>query len=321
MTLEQLRYVVEVYNTKSINKAAQNLFVSQSAISQSIQQLEGILGQDIFVRTNRGVELTAFGRVFIKHAFPIQTQLRQLESVFMSNNQFKYQMTLSIASDGFRLASDMCAYLIQKYFDIGIRIEHYDSYEDDAKTLVANRVAEVGIVCFWSCYKKYKLDQFEALGLDYQPLHEAKVAITIGTGNPLHKKHLTEISPDLLTNSALITHNSIDMGPYKDILSKLNLPFPKSTVITPSRAAIYDLLEFSNSYYINSLWQELEIFPERYALSNGNMYSIPLKGTNIVSERGWVKRHDSPISPIANEFIQCMKEHPIRLLGLLTDNT
>ena len=44
MTFLQLNYVTEIYNCGSINKAAQNLFVSQSSLSNSIRELEDELG-------------------------------------------------------------------------------------------------------------------------------------------------------------------------------------------------------------------------------------------------------------------------------------
>lgn len=57
---------------RSITAAAQKLFISQPAVSQSIKQLEGQLGCTLFYRTSRGVKLTAEGEVFyerVKRAF------------------------------------------------------------------------------------------------------------------------------------------------------------------------------------------------------------------------------------------------------------
>lgn len=62
MTLEQVRHVLEVEKAKSINQAANNMFLSQSALSLSIKALEQEFGQDIFIRNSKGVALTPFGR-------------------------------------------------------------------------------------------------------------------------------------------------------------------------------------------------------------------------------------------------------------------
>ena len=45
MNLNQLKYVIEIARTRSINKAASNLFVSQSVLSTAIISLEKEIGQ------------------------------------------------------------------------------------------------------------------------------------------------------------------------------------------------------------------------------------------------------------------------------------
>jgi len=52
MTLQQLKYLVEISKCGSINKAAQNLFISQPSISKAIRELEGDLEIEIFYRQN-----------------------------------------------------------------------------------------------------------------------------------------------------------------------------------------------------------------------------------------------------------------------------
>ena len=54
MTLTQLQYVVAIAETKSMNKAAAALFVSQPALSGAIKDLEGGFQTELFIRTNKG---------------------------------------------------------------------------------------------------------------------------------------------------------------------------------------------------------------------------------------------------------------------------
>ena len=67
MTFEQFKYILEIAKTGSINQASNNLFLSQAALSTSIKNLEEELGQAIFVRNNRGIQTTPFGRDFISY--------------------------------------------------------------------------------------------------------------------------------------------------------------------------------------------------------------------------------------------------------------
>ena len=52
-----------VAEEKNISKASEKLFVSQPAVSFSIKELEKEVGQKLFVRKSKGVELTLFGKI------------------------------------------------------------------------------------------------------------------------------------------------------------------------------------------------------------------------------------------------------------------
>ena len=61
--LELYRVFKEVAEAGNITAAAQALYISQSAVSQSIKQLEGELQTRLFARNSRGVALTPDGRM------------------------------------------------------------------------------------------------------------------------------------------------------------------------------------------------------------------------------------------------------------------
>lgn len=67
MTLQNLRYIVEVARCRSFSKAAQSLFMTQSALSAAVRETEEELGIQIFRRTNRGVTLTVDGEDCVRH--------------------------------------------------------------------------------------------------------------------------------------------------------------------------------------------------------------------------------------------------------------
>ena len=58
-----------VANAKSFSKAADELYMTQSAISQSIKQLENSIEMILFKRTSKGVELTEARKYFIQIYF------------------------------------------------------------------------------------------------------------------------------------------------------------------------------------------------------------------------------------------------------------
>jgi DNA-binding transcriptional LysR family regulator len=68
MELRHLRTIDAVARHRSFTKAAEELYLAQSAISQQIRRLESELGVELFRRTSRSVELTAEGRVILGYA-------------------------------------------------------------------------------------------------------------------------------------------------------------------------------------------------------------------------------------------------------------
>lgn len=78
MNLNQLQYVLNVAKYRSFSAAAENLYISQSTLSQQIMNLENELNIKLFLRTTRDVQITEAGRAFVAKAADI---LRSLEAL------------------------------------------------------------------------------------------------------------------------------------------------------------------------------------------------------------------------------------------------
>lgn len=85
MQLEQIRYFYEIAQQKSINKAAEKLYLNQPSLSKSIKHLENEFGLSLFDRTSKGVQLTPFGEVFYDIAGEI---LSAIDKAFVCANTF-----------------------------------------------------------------------------------------------------------------------------------------------------------------------------------------------------------------------------------------
>ena len=70
-----MKYVYQVYLDKSISKAAQNLFMTQPALSVAIKRVEEKLGAEIFDRSHHPLTLTLAGEVYVENIL----RHRQLE--------------------------------------------------------------------------------------------------------------------------------------------------------------------------------------------------------------------------------------------------
>src|SRR5215213_4897240 len=68
MELRQLEYFAAVARHRNFTRAAAELWVTQSALSQQVRRLEAEVGVELLRRTSRGAELTAAGAALLVHA-------------------------------------------------------------------------------------------------------------------------------------------------------------------------------------------------------------------------------------------------------------
>ena len=62
-----MNYVYEVYKERSFSKAAENLYISQPALSAMIKKVENKVGMPLFDRSTNPIQLTDCGKRYIKN--------------------------------------------------------------------------------------------------------------------------------------------------------------------------------------------------------------------------------------------------------------
>ena len=77
MNRNQLRYFVAAAESRSFTKAADQFFISQTAVTQQIRLLEEMLGCPLFDRSTRPVSLTPAGKAFLTEAKAILERMDQ----------------------------------------------------------------------------------------------------------------------------------------------------------------------------------------------------------------------------------------------------
>jgi DNA-binding transcriptional LysR family regulator len=78
MTLVQLKHFIELASIGSFSKAAHKLHLTQPALSRSLKALEDELGQALFDRVGRSIELTAFGQQIMARAHLLVDEASEL---------------------------------------------------------------------------------------------------------------------------------------------------------------------------------------------------------------------------------------------------
>jgi len=119
-----IKIFMEVYECNSISTASKKLFVSQPAVTASIKRLEKFLNGKLFIRTPRGVKVTAEGEAFYAHCANAMNMLLQ------GFNNFSSFATMEKGSINIGCSSTIVRYLLapfivkfgKKYPNINISI-------------------------------------------------------------------------------------------------------------------------------------------------------------------------------------------------------
>ncbi|MGJ7511996.1 LysR family transcriptional regulator [Variovorax sp. GT1P44] len=104
MDTKRLRHFLAIYETGSLSRAAELVFVTQPALTKSIRQLEDELQVKLFDRTPMGVVPTAFGEALAIHAKAVRAEMRLAETQIAmlrgaSEGQVVVGITTSVAEN------------------------------------------------------------------------------------------------------------------------------------------------------------------------------------------------------------------------------
>ncbi len=106
---ELYKVFYHVANTLSFSEASKQLYISQSAVSQSIKVLEKKLNQPLFIRSTKRVQLTPEGEILLKHIEPAMNLIRQGENQLLEANTLNGGQLRIGASD------TICRYYLVPY--------------------------------------------------------------------------------------------------------------------------------------------------------------------------------------------------------------
>ena len=144
--LSSYRIFYTVANTGNISKAAKELYISQPAISKSIQKLEESVGCKLFSRSSRGVVLTDEGKLLYEHVS------EAFETLTMGEEKLKRSIELGVGHLKIGVSSTLCKYLLLSYLKEFIRQNPHisisiscQSTNDTLKLLEDNKI-DIGLI-------------------------------------------------------------------------------------------------------------------------------------------------------------------------------
>lgn len=223
MTIDQLRYVIEICQEGTISAAAEKLNISHTAISRAITNLEDELGINVFIRSRGGSELTEQGKMVLDSAQKIMTEVEHLNSLSSSTPESRTIYVKAFPIDSMLFIPDVIAKLQSEHEHITVNIAQANISEilQDLK----NQKIDFGLIAL-------PHNERENLGTSIRVrlLFESQFMIACNGNSELAKKELLSAAdihslPFILHSDPLILkslHSMFDDIGFPKVLSYSN---------------------------------------------------------------------------------------------------
>jgi len=151
LELQQLRQVVALAEHRSFVRAAAALYISQPALSRSIQHLERQFGSALFVRSSSGVVPTDLGRLYIERSRDLLRMADELEAEAVAHSQLR-SGRVDIGGGPYptdSLLSPACARFVESFPRVAVQL-HSGNWDELVQRLRARAldffVAETSVL-------------------------------------------------------------------------------------------------------------------------------------------------------------------------------
>lgn len=186
-----MSYILEIDRRGSMNKAAQGLFISQSALSNAVSEVEKELGITVFRRSNRGIALTEEGRELVKQIAPIVEQSHKL-SRYYSRRKDAERVQLSVAAQHYPFCDSA---FVAFFRSLGNRPLQLSLKETDMASViasVASGASDLGVIFVSDLTEHTIFGSLEEKNLVFRPLLTLRPHVFMRRGHPLaSEKELT----------------------------------------------------------------------------------------------------------------------------------
>ena len=297
MTLQQLKYVIEVAKAKPISEAAKKLFISQPSLTNAIKELEKEMNITIFLRTNKGILISKEGEIFLGYARQVLEQAYLLEEKYLKQDKRKQQFCVS--TQHYSFAVNAFVDIIKEYghdeYDFSLReTQTYEIIED-----VTRMKSEIGVLYINDFNKLVIQKILKEHNLIFHSLIVVKPHIFISSKNPLAKKKKVTME-----ELRLYPYLSFEQGEHnsfyysEEIFSSV---VRYKNIRVRDRATLFNLLIGLNGYTVCS-----GIIDEN--LNGKDIVAVALDKEGEMNI-GYITRKDSLTSDLANAYIEALKQH------------
>lgn len=295
ITLQQLRYFVEVAVEGSMSAAADLLYVSQPTMSAALKDLETRTGCTLFTRSTRGVTLTEDGAEFLGYARQVIEQAELLEQRYLGRPPSR--RLLAVSAQHYSFVVDAFVRMVKATdaaeYAFSLRETRTWDIIEDVRTLRS----ELGVL-FRNDFNGKVIDKLlRESGLVFTPLFLATPHIFVARTNPLAGRARVTLA-DLEDLPRLTFDQGANNSFYfaEEILSTRSA---KQDIRVSDRATIFNLMIGLGGYTISTGIISDDLDP--------SIVAVPLEVDEHI-EIGWISQSSISLTGQAERFVAEMRD-------------
>ena len=302
MTLTQLNYLITIAETKSLNKAAEQLYVSQPSLTNAIKELEKELGITLFYRSGRCVTLTNDGTEFLLYAKQIYGQYESVLEKYGKGGSYKKKFGVSTQHYSFAVKAfvDMAKEFDMSKYEFALRETKTMEVISDVNTMKS----EIGILYLSDFNRKAIEKLLKSYDLEFHHLVDCQAYVYIWKDHPLAKE--ASISFAQLNGYPCLSFEQGDNSSFYFAEEILSTNEYSQVIKANDRATMLNLMVGLNGYTLCSgiICEEL----------NGNDFvAVPFRddaqNPNSVMEIGYIVKKNTVRSKMGELYIEKLKEY------------
>lgn len=300
MNILHLKYAVEVAKTRSISKAAENLYMGQPNLSRAIKELEESLGITIFRRTTKGISITQDGEEFLQYARQIVQKVDEVEQIYHNGRQKKQSFSVSVPRASY-LSFAMADF--SRSMKPGSPAEFYFRETNSMNTInsVVREDFDLGIVRYQSSYEKYFSDLFKDKKLTSETIAEFTYLMLISKDNPLAAKE--DVCLEDLENCIEICH----ADPYVPSVPMIDVRKSELTEFVDRRIYVYERgTQFVVLGTVPDTFMWVSPVPHSL-LDNYKLVQVKVRGSEKPYKDVLIYRKDYRLSDFDREFVAAVR--------------
>ena len=291
MYLEQLRFFHSVAERGSFTEAARELLLTQPAVSNQIRKLEEGLGQRLFERQGRQIQLTRAGEILYAHSRKIFQQVHEAEGIL---KDLKSLRTGSLSLGTVDVISIyVLPQIFQQFHRMFPRVEISIQVGDSASLTrgVLEGDFDLGFITL----------PVEEKNLVALPIYNDVLRVIAPAGHPLAQKALVTLEDITKTTLIIYKKGSVTRKIIADVFEREGLALePDMEIDRPE--AMKKLVEAGLGL---SIIPEMSIMKE---VAEGSLTALHTGGVHFERQLGLIYRRGQFFSPATRAFLEILRK-------------